>query len=386
MLKVLFTITLIGLSSGILSALFLALLSSLQNLTSQSVIRFYFLPLLGVAMVYIYRRWGRQAEGGSNLLIESYRENKNILPTNMTPLVLISTIMSHAGGGSVGREGTAIQMGGAVSATFAKIFKIDIKFYRCLLLCGIASGFGSVFGVPLAGTIFAFEFVNFKAFNIYNFCACLFASVLGHLVVLSLGITHYKSQTPFVWDLSMKEVGWVIVAGIVFGLAARLFVRSTELFKKALHGGIKNPYLLVFLGTSLLSTMFILTTDLQKYASLSLPLLREADANPVSKFDWLLKSVFTSWSLAVGLKGGEVTPLLVIGQTLGNYLSQLIPLSLSTLTKLGFVGVFAGASAAPLACAVMAAEIFGLSIFPYALLVCLVSQRVAGKYRIYNNF
>lgn len=385
-IKVLSSISLIAIITGFLSALFLGSLSLIQHLTTGSILGFVSLPFLGLIMVYVYTRWGRQAEGGNNLLIESYRENKNIIPTSITPLVLISTLMTHLGGGSIGREGTAVQMGGGMASLISRIFKIDPKFYRTLLLCGIASGFGSIFGVPLAGAVFAFEFVNFKAFNIFNFCACLFAAILGHIVVLGLGVEHYKSLTIFEWSFSFQEIFFVLFSGVVFGLAAKFFVLSTEIFKSGLHRFIKNRYLLVFIGASVLAGIFISFEDLQKYASLSLPLLNEADSETVTKYDWALKSLFTSWTLALGFKGGEVTPLLVIGQTLGNAFSQIFSVSLSTFTKLGFVGVFAGASAAPIACAVMAAEIFGLQIFPYALVVCYLSHRIAGKHRIYNNF
>lgn len=385
-IKVFSSISLIAIITGFLSALFLGLLSLIQYLTTGSILGFLALPFLGLIMVYIYTRWGREAEGGNNLLIESYRENKNVIPTSMAPLVLISTLMTHLGGGSIGREGTAVQMGGGMASLIFRIFKVDPKFYRTLLLCGVASGFGSIFGVPLAGAVFAFEFVNFKAFNLFNFCACLFAAIVGHIVVLGLGIEHYKSLTNFEWSFSFQEVFFVLISGIVFGLAAKFFVLSTETFKYVFHRFVKNRYLLVFIGAAILAGVFVSFEVLQKYSSLSLPLLNEADSEVVSKYDWLLKSLFTSWTLALGFKGGEVTPLLVIGQTLGNAFSQVFTVSLSTFTKLGFVGVFAGASAAPLACAVMAAEIFGLQIFPYALIVCYLSHRISGKHRIYNNF
>lgn len=376
----------LGVLCGLCSTLFLGTLEFVASLKLQQSYYFLLLPLYGLLSVFLYKKWGGEGYRGNNLLIESYRENKDLLPKTLIPLIYFTTVLSHLGGASVGREGTAVQMGGGLSGRIYKAFRLDPKHLRTILLAGIAGGFGSVFGVPLAGAIFAFEFVNFKAFNLLNFGLSFLSAIIAHLVVLSLGLSHYKSQSPYIWSFGFKEIFWVIIAGVIFGVAARFFVVATKAFRYLLVRFLINPHVIIIFAGTLLAGLFYGSEAMRTYEGLSLSLLQKADAESVSRVDWILKSLLTSFSLAAGFRGGEVTPLLVIGQTLGNYLSQLIPLSLSVLTKLGFVAVFAGAAGAPLACAVMGAEIFGLDFLPYGLIACFISYKIAGKHRIYNNF
>ena len=302
----------------------------------------------------------------------------------MLPMVLIGTVISHLFGASVGREGTAIQMGGALADQCAYRFRLRGEPRRILLVMGIGAGFASVFGTPLAGTVFGLEVLAIGAMRYDALFPCMAASLIAHATCLLWGVHHSHYPTALVPPLSLTPVLAAAAAGALFGLVARLFSWLTRLISGLMKRFVPYAPLRPFVGGALLAALVISVAGMDRYTGLGIPVIEAALRGPVPLHDALGKLGLTALSLGSGFKGGEVTPLFYIGTTFGNALAQLSGQSIPLLASVGFVAVFAGAANTPLASTLMAIELFGAAIAPYALIACVISYLFSGPHGIYT--
>lgn len=375
--------TCVGLLSGSASALFLLVLDGATSYRESHRWIVWLLPLAGFAVGWVYLKIGQHVEAGNNLLIDEIHDPQKVVPLRMAPLILVSTVISHLFGASVGREGTAVQMGGALADQLTRLFRLDKDARRILLMAGIAAGFASVFGTPLAGAVFALEVLAIGRLRYDALLACAIAAIVGDQTTLLWGVhhTHYAAGT--IPALGLWTLTAVLIAGGVFGVAGMLFADgahwlSSHMKKllpyaplRPLIGGVFIAAALWFLGA-------------WRYAGLGIPVIVESFDHQLMPWDFLGKMAFTIASLGSGFKGGEVTPLFYIGATLGNALAPLLNMPFALLAALGFVGVFAGAANTPLACTLLAMEIFGAEIGVYALVACVISYLFSGHTGIYK--
>jgi H+/Cl- antiporter ClcA len=317
-------------------------------------------------------------------LIEEIHDPKAVIPFRMLPLIFASTIVTHFFGGSAGREGTAVQMAGAIADQWAHLFK-KLKLDRQqLLMMGMAAGFSSVFGTPLAGAIFGVEVLAIGRVRYGSLLPCLFASVIAHFVCISWGIQHTAYSIGIVPALSVKTLLLAVAAGVIFGLCSWFFTWSLHRSSAALSEAIASPFLRVFLGALVIIALaLILQTD--RYLGLGIPSILNSFAIPSGPQDFILKILFTVATLSVGFKGGEVTPLFFIGATLGSFLSVFMGLPTGLLAGMGFAAVFAGAANVPLASLFMALEMFGGTSAIYMAIAVLTSYVCSSHHGIYSS-
>lgn len=384
LLKWLFYGSLIGILTGSASALFLAGLDLVTEKRMGHPWLLFLLPLGGALMSYLYMKFGRNAGKGSNLILEQLHEGKETIPFRMAPLVLLGTLVTHLFGGSAGREGTAVQMGGSFAEWIGNIFKVDASDRKILLMCGISSGFGSVFGTPLAGTIFGIEVAAIGMVRYQALIPCFIASLVGHLVTTTWGIHHLHYAMGAIPELSTGVILKVVLASILFGLTSILFSELTHGLKKLYTKLFKNPVTKAFVG-GLVIIALVYLFQTRDYIGLGIPLLQKSFQEPVAHLAFLWKIVFTALTLGAGYLGGEVTPLFVIGATLGNSLSDLLGLSAPFLAGLGLIAVFSGATNTPLACFVMGIELFGSEGIIYMFMACILSYLFSGHSGIYTS-
>lgn len=370
--------------AGSASALFLLALDWATQTRTQQPWLIWLLPLAGCAVGWVYLRFGQQVERGNNLLIDEIHDPKQVVPLRMAPLILGSTVVSHLFGASVGREGTAVQMGGALADQITHRLKLNSEDRRVMLMAGIAAGFASVFGTPLAGALFGLEVLVIGRMRSDAWFPCLFAAVLADQVTLLWGVQHSHYSVDVLPAITPAGLLATLVAGAVFGLTGRGFAAATHGLSQLLKRWITSAPLRPLLGGTLIAASVYLWPDAQRYLGLGLPVISESFTHPLHWQDAMGKLVFTVVSLGTGFKGGEVTPLFFIGATLGNALAPLLEQPFALLAALGFVAVFAGAANTPIACTVMALELFGPGIGVYAALACAASYLLSGHSGIYR--
>lgn len=364
-----------------------ALLLSLQWATANRVANPYFiwgLPFLGAAVAWLYLRVGGTAEKGNNLIIEEIHEGSESLPLRMTPLIFIGTVASHIVGASVGREGTALQMGASLADQLARPFRLEGDDRKTLLMCGLSAGFGSIFGVPVAGAIFGLEMPFVGRFRFEAIFPCVLAALLGNLVALAWGVHHVEYSFAVVPALDAVNVGLAILAGIAFGVVARYFSEITHELGVWIRNRLPYAPWRPLIGGFLL-LLFFLIPGASRYEGLSLPLIADSFNAPLHFGDFSSKFGLTVLSLASGFKGGEVTPLFCIGATLGSALSAILALPTPLLAAMGFVAVFGGAANTPIAASIMAFELFGSQVGPYATIACITAFALSGHGGIYRS-
>jgi len=382
--KWIFICVLTGIFSGSVSAFFLITLEWVTQFREDHNWIIWLLPISGLCIGLLYHYWGKDVVKGNNLLLEEYENPKKTIPLKMAPMVLIGTLITHLFGGSAGREGTAVQMCGAIADQFKGVFKLDNSDRKTLIILGISAGFASVFGTPLAGALFALEVLYFSKINFKSSVLSFLVAYIAYFTVEFWQVKHTHYHIPVVPEMTIVNLAWIIVVGILFGLSSMLFSRTTHFWSSLFSKTIKYPPFRPFVGGIILAVAiyFIGTT---KYIGLGIPTIVDSFSNPKESYDFLLKIMFTGFTLGAGFKGGEVTPLFFIGATLGSALSLLVPLPIALLAGMGFVAVFSGATHTPIACTIMGMELFGLESGVFIGIACVVAYFSSGSVGIYHS-
>ena len=375
---------LIGIFSGLASAFFLISLEYVTQIRIHNNWIIWLLPVGGLLIGFLYYYSDSKIAKGNNLLLEEYHKPEKKIPFLMAPIVLFSTLITHLFGGSAGREGTAVQMGGAIADLCTTIFKLNTSERRTIIILGISAGFASVFGTPLAGALFALEIVYFSKINIKSVFLSFLVAYIAYFTVEFCHVKHTHYSIPIVPEINFIALFWVLIASILFGFAALLFSRTTHFWGKLFSKSIKYPPLRPFVGGIILAIAiyFIGTT---KFIGLGVPEIVNAFSVQNKPYDFLLKILFTGFTLGAGFKGGEVTPLFFVGATLGSALSGIIPLPIALLAGMGFVAVFSGATHTPIACTVMGMELFGIECGLYIGIACVIAYFSSGSIGIYKS-
>lgn len=382
-LKWLFIGGTVGILGGTASAIFLISLAWATKTRVANTQLLFFLPIIGFIVAYTYHKFGANAKGGNNLVIAEANKRNSKIPLRMAPLVLMGTVLTHLFGGSAGREGTAIQMGASLADTFRRILKLKNHDKRLIIMAGISAGFGSVFGVPIAGFLFGMEVQKVGKIRYEGMIPCLIASVMGDATTRYLGAPHaHYPHMPYM-DLELILALKIGLAGLLFGITSLAFIELTHAVKYTLNKITSyTPFYPVIGGAIIVCLSLIIGT--RDYNGLSLPLIDAALTGVgVASFAFAIKLVFTSITLGSGYLGGEVTPLFVIGSTLGFSLGNLLGVDPTLLAAIGLVAVFAGASNTPLACSLMGIELFGSGAGIYIFIGCIGAYLSSGHRGIY---
>jgi len=386
--------------TGVLVAFFLISLEYVTTFRFEHPWIIWLLPVAGILITWLYL-FKKSASAGNDLIIGEIHDAGEGVPPQITPLIMITTLITHLFGGSAGREGTAVQMGGGITAWFFKKLRIDNAQKGLLLTCGIAAGFGAVFGTPLAASVFAIEVLAIGKIKHHAILYCLLAAVVADLTCRLAG-GHHTSYKVLLTPAVHKSIRWistdsllllkVIAAGCVFGYASRLFSFTSHFTKDLALKVFPGKWLRPIVGGSLVLVISYVIGNFS-YLGLgvsnpdphSVTILSAFEPGGATYLSWFWKLVLTVITLGFGFKGGEVTPLFFIGATLGNILAVISGAPVAVFAAIGFLAVFSGATNTPLACTIMGVELFGTDNVLLFAAGCFAAYFCSGHTGIYRT-
>ena len=383
--KWIFLASVVGIIVGFSTALFLKLLGLSMDFAKGYKYYFVFLPVAMFLSVIIVKYLAPEAEGhGTEKVIEAVHKRSGKMNPLVVPVKLLATIITIAAGGSAGKEGPCAQIGAGLSSAMSDLLRFDDKDRRRLVICGISAGFATVFGTPIAGAIFGVE-VLFVGGLLYDVLLPSFvAGIVGYHVSSYLGITYFHHSLNFVPVFSSFFFIKVCLGGLFFGLCSLLFIELLN-YLKGISRKIKipKPYKGVLGGIILVGLAFLFST---RYLGLGLDTIETSlEGGQIPWSASAMKMLFTSITLNFGGSGGIVTPIFFIGATAGNIFGHALGLDPAVFAAIGMVSLLAGAANTPISASIMAVEIFGPAVAPYAAVACVISFLMTGHRSVYPS-
>lgn len=347
---------------------------------------YYFVPFLalaGLLIVFIYQKFAGKTGKGMGLIFEVGHGTEKDIPLRLVPIVTVATWITHLFGGSAGREGVAVQLGATLSHRFNKYFNFPDKS-KVFLVTGMAAGFGGLFQTPIAALFFGLEVLALGNLQLYALLPAVVAAFTASWTSSFLGLekfTHIVNTT-----LSITPTMFVkfAILGIIFGFAGNLFVYLQSFLKKFAAEKIKNPYYRIFIIGIFLSIILLLLHE-GRYTGLGTNLIENSfSGKPIFGYDWILKLLLTTFTLAAGFQGGEVTPLFSIGASLGVVIAIFFGLPIEFVAAAGYISVFGSATNTLLAPIFIGGEVFGFNNLPFFVIIVIFAYLVNRKISTYG--
>ena len=372
---------LIGLIGGVVGALFHIGVNQATILRMAHPWMLYLLPVGGLGIVFLYRVC--KVEGkGTNAIIDSVHFGKEV-PIALVPVIFVATVLTHLFGGSAGREGAALQIGGGIGYETGKLLRLHEKDLPLATLCGMSGVFSALFGTPLTATIFALEVISVGVLYYAGLIPCITAAMMGYLISRLMGI----APTRFAVTLPPLN-GWtmvlVVILAVLCALVSLYFCRGMQWLERTVSRYVENPYLRAVLGglSIIALTVLLGTTD---YNGAGMEVIERAMAGESDSWAWLLKILFTAITIGCGFKGGEVVPSFFIGATFGCVVGNLLGLPAGFGAAIGLISVFCGAVNCPIASVILSIELFGSGDMLYFAMACAISYLLSGYSGLYSS-
>ena len=371
----------IGLVGGLVGAAFHMSVNAVTTLRGAHPWLLYLMPPAGLLVVWVYRV--TQMEGkGTNDIIHSIHFGERV-PLMLTPVIFLATVLTHVVGGSAGREGAALQIGGSIGCQVGRLFRQDDRNVRVATMCGMSAVFAALFGTPLTAAVFALEVLTVGVFYYMAFIPCLIAALTGYGVSLLFRLPPTRFAISEAFDLSPAGVLQIMALSVLCALVSIAFCVSMHKTERLLQRKLVNPYARVLLGSAVLIVLTLLCgTD---YNGAGTDVITAAMGGAAVPWAWALKIVFTALTIGCGFKGGEIVPAFFIGATFGCFMGGLLGIPASFGAALGIVAVFCGAVNCPIASLILSVELFGAGELSYFAIACGVSYMLSGYYGIYQS-
>lgn len=372
-----------GVILGVIGAIFSNCLRKSIAMRIESPHLIFLLPVGGVIIVALYKLLNYSKDGGTDLVLESVQSGKEI-PLKMTPLIFAGTILTQAFGGSAGREGAALQIGGSVGNQIGKLFNIDKADKKVFVMCGMSAAFSALFGTPIASAIFSMEVVNIGIMQYSALVPCVISSLVASAVAVRLGTVPEHFVVTNILDFSfVTAIKTILLACLCAGVSV-IFCILLKSVRKFMNSFIQNQFGRIVFGATVIITLtvFLNTWD---YSGTGMELIEKAINEKSHSSDFIWKMIFTSITLASGFKGGEIVPSFCIGATFGCLFGYLFNMSPSLCASIGMVSLFCGVTNCPISSLIIALELFGMDAIHYYMLAIAISYMLSGYYGLYHS-
>lgn len=373
-----------GTVCGIAGTAFHKCVEIATNLRIRNPWLIFFLPLGGLLIAFIYRKTEMTKNSGTNNVISSVRTSEYV-PMRLGPVIFISTVLTHLFGGSAGREGAALQLGGSIGFQIGRLFKISEKDRHLLVICGMSGVFSALFGTPVTAAVFSSEVISVGVIYYSGFLPGLCSATVAYFISLLCGAAPTRFVLPVIPDLSVLNFLRVAVIGAAAALSGILFCISLKRSANFFSGKIKNYYLRPVLGGLIILAMTLILRTTDYNGSGMDVIIRATEGGTVVPYAFLLKIIFTAVTIGSGFRGGEIVPTMFIGATLGCTTAALLGLPPSFGAALGIAAMFCAVVNCPMASICLASELFGGIGFFYFAAAIGISYVLSGYYGLYSS-
>lgn len=374
---------LIGGTGGLIGSLFSMGVSFATSFRMNHPNMLFFLPVSGILIVWLYHTFHEEGNRGTNMVIDAISSTEKVtLATG--PLIFVSTVLTHIAGGSSGREGAALQLGGSLGNLFGNAIHLDEKDKKIAIMCGMSAVFSALFGTPVAAAIFPLEVISIGVLYYAALVPCIFSSFIGVGIARYLGIAGEHFTVLSIPAISVSSVGWII-------FLSALCAGVSIVFCLMLHGAehtygkiFPNPYVRILAASAIfiLLTLLIGTRD---YCGSSMPLIERSMEGEIGYEAFFLKMLFTAIALGAGFKGGEIVPTLCVGAAFGCAFGQITGFAPSLCAACSMAALFAGVTNCPISSLVIALELFGYEGMEYFSIAIAVAFALSGYYGLYAS-
>ena len=372
-----------GICGGITGSFFHMSVQYATGLREENNWILYTLPLLGLVIVWLYKK-GRCSKGlDTNLVIDSVRSDGDV-PLAMGPLIFISTVLTHLAGGSAGREGAALQLGGSIGSQIGKTLHLDQTDMHCITLCGMSAVFSALFGTPLTAAFFAMEVISIGIFYYSNFIPCIVAALTAYKISLMFGLAPVKYKLYNIPQLTAENIVKVSVLGVLCAIISIVFCEALHKTAKVAKAKIPNEYIRVFIG-GLTIVVLTIIVGCRDYNGAGMNIIQNA-INGNAKYEaFILKILFTAITIGVGYKGGEIVPTFFVGATFGCIAGKMIGIDPGFAAAVGVVALFCGVVNTLISSIILSIELFGANGIVLFAVACGVSYMLSGYYSLYAS-
>lgn len=343
----------------------------------------FFLPVSGLLIVWMYHTFHEEGNRGTNMVIDAISSNERVTPAT-GPLIFFSTILTHLGGGSSGREGAALQLGGSIGNSFGEWFKLDERDKKIAIMCGMSAVFSALFGTPVAAAIFSLEVVSIGVLYYAALVPCVFSSFLAVGIARTAGLEGEHFPVEMIPALDLKAVGLLVLLGILCAAVSILFCVLLHTAEHTYRKYFPDARVRILAGSFLFIALTLLS-GIRDYCGSSMGLIESSIEGSVRYEAFLMKMLFTAVALGAGFKGGEIVPTLCVGAALGCAFGEITGFAPSLCAACGMAALFAGVTNCPITSLVIALELFGYEGMEYFSIIIAVAFALSGYYGLYAS-
>lgn len=382
-LKWLVLAVIVGVTGGVVGSLFHICVDYATEYRNENVWLIYLLPLGGLIITAIYRVFKNKGKLDTNRVLEAATEEEKV-PLVMAPLIFVSTVITHLLGGSAGREGAALQLGGSIGYNIGSLFRLNKNDTHTLIMSGMSAVFSALFGTPVTAAIFAIEVLRVGVMHYAALVPCVISAATAFYVADIFGIAPVRFECTPINITGIDIATKIIIIAIMCALVSILFCLTIKACEHYSERFIKNNYLRTFVGAEIivLLTVILKTTD---YNGAGMDIISSAIAGNAVPFAFLLKILFTAITITAGFRGGEIVPSFFIGSTFGCFIGGILGVDSGFTAAVGFVAVFCGVVNCPVASLILALEVFGSDNILIFALVSAISYMMSGYFGLYKS-
>jgi len=373
----------VGAAVGMAGVAFHYSIDTLTELRADNKWILFLLPLGGLVIVWLYEKAGMQNDKGTNAVILAVREDEK-LPFRTSVLIFVSTVITHFLGGSSGREGAALQIGGSLAASGGRMLNLGDKECKILVMSGMSACFSALFGTPVTAAVFSIEVISVGIMHYSAIIPCVVSAITAFEISTAMNVTPTSFSMMAVPELQEITIVKVIPFAVVCALAARFFCFVIHRVKHILQKYIPNRYIRVIVGSVIIILMTLAVGD-QRFNGAGGSIISMSFSERMDFYYCIMKLIFTAVTLGCGFKGGEIIPAFFVGSTFGSFASEYFGINFSFGAGLGLIALFCGATNCPIASLLMSIELFGIEAVPYFALVCGISYLVSGDTGLYGE-